>query len=358
MITQLKNSKLGYISCIMALPLLFSLLCAFGLKPYQSTLAKLPFAPKSITVAVDAGHGGIFNGFEGVNGIPEKDLNLTIAKKIQQLGNQYQVNVILTRDKDGTVGNANSLKEDLANRVAIAQANHADLFVSIHINADLDNPGHNGFEIYLSSQNPYYSQSQILGSAISEEINELYPIAKDLKTRDHGIALLNAPKMPSITIECGYMTNKKDLIFISDAQNQDQIARKILEGIVKYKSSGMADNDHSVNREPILPPMVDMDTSTKKKPNGPILTKVEVEAEYPGGQHGWTHFLNSNFKYPEEAIAKKIQGTVVVQFIVSADGSLSDIRIIKSPHKLLSDETLRIIKKSGKWVPATQNGKM
>lgn len=86
-------------------------------------------------------------------------------------------------------------------------------------------------------------------------------------------------------------------------------------------------------------------------------TKVEFEAEYPGGIKEWSDYLNKNLKYPQEAITKKIKGTVVAQFIVNIDGSLSDIKIVESPDKLLSDETLRIIKESGKWNAAVQNGR-
>jgi len=96
----------------------------------------------------------------------------------------------------------------------------------------------------------------------------------------------------------------------------------------------------------------DKDTLNQK-----TFTKVEVEAEFPGGTNGWADYLQKNLKYPQEAINKEIQGTVVAQFIVEIDGTLSNAKIIKSPNKVLSDETLRMIKNSGKWIPAMQNGK-
>ena len=65
-----------------------------------------------------------------------------------------------------------------------------------------------------------------------------------------------------------------------------------------------------------------------------------------------------NLKYPEEAVNKEIKGTVIAQFIVNTDGTLSDVKIIKSPSKILSDETLRIIKKSGNWIPAREKGQI
>jgi TonB family protein len=84
-------------------------------------------------------------------------------------------------------------------------------------------------------------------------------------------------------------------------------------------------------------------------------TKVEIEADYPGGVGAWMRFLNKTFHYPDEAIEKEIQGTVVVQFIVNKDGSLSEIEAITGPEALKT-EALRVVAKSGKWLPAMQNG--
>ena len=83
-------------------------------------------------------------------------------------------------------------------------------------------------------------------------------------------------------------------------------------------------------------------------------TKVEIEADYPGGSDGWSRFLHNTFKYPDEAVEKEIQGTVVVQFIVNKDGSLSEIKAITGPE-VLKTEAVRVISKSGKWLPALQN---
>ena len=84
-------------------------------------------------------------------------------------------------------------------------------------------------------------------------------------------------------------------------------------------------------------------------------TKVEVEADYPGGVDAWMRFLNKTFHYPDEAVEKEIQGTVVLQFIVNKDGSLSEMAALTGPD-VLKTEALRVIEKSGKWLPALQNG--
>lgn len=87
-------------------------------------------------------------------------------------------------------------------------------------------------------------------------------------------------------------------------------------------------------------------------------TKVEIESQYPGGPAAWLRYLNKNFRYPDEAVNNEIQGTVVVQFIVDKEGNVSEVQAISGPTDGgLREEAIRVIKKSGKWTPAVQNGR-
>jgi len=87
-------------------------------------------------------------------------------------------------------------------------------------------------------------------------------------------------------------------------------------------------------------------------------TKVEIESEFPGGSAAWLRYLNKNLRYPDDAVNNEIQGTVVVQFIVDKEGNVSDVQAISGPENGgLRDEAVRVIKKSGKWTPAIQNGR-
>ena len=85
-------------------------------------------------------------------------------------------------------------------------------------------------------------------------------------------------------------------------------------------------------------------------------TKVEIESSYPGGAAAWQRYLIKTLRYPQEAQDNEIQGTVVVQFIVDKAGVVSDVEAISGPQEL-RDEAVRVIKKSGQWTPAVQNGR-
>ena len=101
---------------------------------------------------------------------------------------------------------------------------------------------------------------------------------------------------------------------------------------------------------------VKSDTS-HRKPTDSTFTKVEIESEFPGGAKAWNKYLSDNFTYPKAAVRKRIEGTVVVQFIVDRDGKVIDAEVVRSVHPLLDREALRLIQESPKWKPAIQGGR-
>jgi TonB family protein len=84
-----------------------------------------------------------------------------------------------------------------------------------------------------------------------------------------------------------------------------------------------------------------------------VYDHVEKMPQFPGGVKAMMQFLMDNIKYPEEAQKKKIEGPVIVQFVVKADGSMTDPVIKRSLNKVCDDEALRVIKAMPKWTPGT-----
>ena len=112
------------------------------------------------------------------------------------------------------------------------------------------------------------------------------------------------------------------------------------------------------------PPVTDAGRGVVEAPKKPdddpdhIFRTVEIESQYPGGMPAWQRYLNKNLHYPEEAQNNEIQGAVMVQFIVDRDGNVSDVQAISGPEQGgLREEAVRVIRKSGKWTPAIQNGR-
>ncbi|MEO3405228.1 TonB family protein [Mucilaginibacter sp. CAU 1740] len=88
-----------------------------------------------------------------------------------------------------------------------------------------------------------------------------------------------------------------------------------------------------------------------------VFTAVENVPEFPGGLEAFGKFLASNLKYPAAAREQKIQGRVIITFIVEKDGSLSNKKIVRGITDDLNNEALRVIALSPKWKPGIQNGR-
>jgi len=343
----------GYISRIMVLPLLFLLVSAFAVKitgkPVPASISHS--ANKTITVVVDPGHGGIFPGAHGDNFL-EKDITLSISKKIKELSAAYNVNIVLTRSTDQLVGNATDLREDLLNRAKVANDSKADLFISIHVNATPEKaPSRTGFDVYISGRNANVND-KVFASTILTQLRDIYTINEIIQQREIGVQVLDHKPCPGILLECGYITNPKDAAFITDETNQEKVARKILEGIVKYSNTPT-----QVVTETITAPATTSEITTVNfQDTGKApLTKVEFEADYPGGSGAWVKYLIKTVHYPPTALKKNLQGTVVVEFIIDTKGKVSDIKAISGPEELKA-ESIRVIKESGVWVPAKDHG--
>jgi N-acetylmuramoyl-L-alanine amidase len=414
MLTKSKKQKAGLMGRFMLLPLIAILIGLFSFEMQNNLLHAA--SAKPVRVVIDAGHGGSFTGTQ-YNGVLEKNINLIIAKKIQSLAAQYNVEVIMSREADVTPG-GKDLSESLKYIAALPKNKNADLFISIHTNATEDGENgkiqtsRSGFQIYIPrSSSEVYEGSLKFGSAMTDVIKSDYTIEPELKQvpGDGGnIYILKSATVPALLIECGYMDNPSDLKYLQDEKNQERIARDILEGIRKYSLETTSYAPPAVIADDSIPAsdtltsfkglemkkiasmnvdrnakLITITTKDGKKlymiitdemlrsmdsakaanskasyvvnANQVVFTKVDVEAEYPGGQHAWYDYLSKNLKYPDAAVIKEIQGQVMMEFIVKKNGDLTNIRVISGPEEL-KGSSIDVIKASGKWIPAKQNG--
>lgn len=83
---------------------------------------------------------------------------------------------------------------------------------------------------------------------------------------------------------------------------------------------------------------------------------VSEKPEFPGGESKLTEFINQNRVYPPEAYEKGIQGRVTCWFIVNADGSISNVSLLRSVNSMLNDEAIRIFSMMPCWHPGRIDG--
>jgi N-acetylmuramoyl-L-alanine amidase len=335
MITNNHSARYSYGSRLMALPLLVLLFCTVALyaqrgNNYPEKVSYTGADKEPLTVVVDAGHGGIDAG-ASIEGINEKDLNLQICKKIQELAPAYNVKVIMTRSDDQLPGNLSVIHDALKARVAIAEQVKADLFVAIHVSAAGSgkgfDPKYSGFEVYVSNDNnSRVEQSKQLGSAVLQELSKLYTTNTTLRQRgDKGIYVLDKSPCPAVLVECGFITNEKDLAFISNTSNQEAIAKKILEGIVNTKNKAVTvveptiETEKRIKVKPVENAVANADTYTEaKKPTKvkPVENARPVTiTRTPAPATGTTDpaFEQNMMKALEKAAERSRKKTVVYQ---------------------------------------------
>ncbi len=102
-------------------------------------------------------------------------------------------------------------------------------------------------------------------------------------------------------------------------------------------------------------------TEAKYVPEQPdkngVYTRVENPPQYTGGDDARIKFLQSNIKYPEDALKVGIQGTVFVTFVIQSDGAVTHVKILRGIGGGCDEEALRVVKMMPNWIPGMDNGK-
>lgn len=223
-------------------------------------------------IVIDAGHGGQDAGAIGVNGVKEKDINLSIALKLGKLieANMKDVKVVYTRKTDKFM--------DLYKRGKIANENNGKLFISIHCNSVPKKPSNaNGFEVYLLrpgrtkeaisiaefensvikyEENPnryekltdenfilvsmahssYMKYSERFAEYLHKEFVK-HPNLSSRGVKQAGFYVLVGASMPSVLIESGFLSNTNEAKHLSTSSGQQKFAEYVFNGIKKYRES-------------------------------------------------------------------------------------------------------------------------
>lgn len=193
---------------------------------------------KPYTVVVDAGHGEPDGGAVGVNGTIEKDINLQIALRLQEVLESRGVRVIMTREDDNSIcdKSAKTLHEkkvsDMHNRLEIINTSGADLFVSIHMNSFSD-PSSGGLHVFYSRNHP---EAKETASLIQDAMSELTGAKTHaVKAASDTLYLMKNPKPPAILIECGFISNPDEERLLNDEKYQSKIAFSIANAVINAK---------------------------------------------------------------------------------------------------------------------------
>ena len=189
-------------------------------------------------IIIDAGHGGEDGGAVGIDGTAEKDLNLSISLKLNEILSSmgYQTRMVRTTDTSIHNADADTVRErkvsDIHNRAAIMNEYENCIYVSIHQNK------YSGSSIWGAQTfySPNNEESKELAQLIQASIaNNVQPDNKRvIKQSGTNIYVLYNATKPAVMVECGFVSNANELEQLKDDEYQNKMAFAISNGIINY----------------------------------------------------------------------------------------------------------------------------
>jgi len=209
----------------------------------QAQTPVLSYALGNQIIVVDAGHGGVDPGAIGPGKVLEKDVTLAISRKLGDELSKAGALVIPTRlyDQDlagdeftGTIRQRKN--RDMAKRVELAQKNNADIFISIHTNADTSRR--------WTGAQVFYETGKEESKTIAKNIQQ--HLQKELKNTSRSATaanyfLMKKTDMPAILIEVGFISNPGEEKLLCDPEYQSRIAHAICMGLVESQLQNVPD---------------------------------------------------------------------------------------------------------------------
>lgn len=185
------------------------------------------------TILIDAGHGGVDPGAVGKNSTLEKDITLAVSKRLKVLVQQAGGKAIMVREEDVDLGTAQGLlkrkREDLAQRIQLANDSQADVYLSIHANS-FPNEKLTGAQVF------YYSNSaegKLLAQSVQQELNSLAG-GKRIAKSNQELFILKKANRAVVMIELGFLSNAGEEQKLNDPNYQQQLAVAVYQGLANY----------------------------------------------------------------------------------------------------------------------------
>lgn len=180
-----------------------------------------PKNPEDYVIVIDPGHGGKQPGAV-YEDILEKNINLAVARKLEALLRNMGYTVVMTRYDDSHIG--------LYERAELANDLNADIFVSLHSNAAVNNTAYTGIYTYY---HPTSKEGPKLGKLIQKYICPATgAIDRNIMSADY--VVVRETNMPAVLVEMGFMTNHDELMNLITPSYQDKLAWGVAQGVVEY----------------------------------------------------------------------------------------------------------------------------
>ena len=223
-----KKSFLIVIAAVIAMGIIIGVCAGFAVKQASAVNPNMP------TVVIDAGHGGIDNGVQGINSkTDEADINLAIARFLKGQFTAAGFNCVMTRTNEaGLYGDTSKgfKMRDMKKRKEIIEGCNADMVISVHQNF-CPLPSKRGGIVFYDKSSEISGE---LAAKIQDELNAL-PQCKKPSGAMHGdYYMLKCTQSPSVIVECGFLSNAEEDKLLNNESYQRAIAYAIFKGAVSY----------------------------------------------------------------------------------------------------------------------------
>ncbi len=178
-------------------------------------------------IVIDPGHGGEDPGKVGVNDILEKDVNLQIAMKVRDLLEEVGITVVMTRENDKV---PDAKKEDLNQRVDLINKTNPVLALCVHQNS-YTTPDIFGAQVFYHTKT---EEAEDVATIVQESLRAIDPNNKREIKENDTYYMLKFTEVPTIIVECGFLTNPDEAAKLITEEYQDQVAFAICEGVIKW----------------------------------------------------------------------------------------------------------------------------
>lgn len=182
------------------------------------------------TIVLDAGHGGSDPGKVGVNKSEEKDINLKIAKKVKKILEKKGVTVVMTREDDTMLSknsNGSQKVQDMKERVKLINETGPEFAVSIHQNSYHDEAIHGAQVFYYK----HSAEGEQLAAVMQKALLSIDKENRRQAKADDTYYLLKRTEVPTIIVECGFLSNREEAEKLVTDDYQQQVAEAIVKGI-------------------------------------------------------------------------------------------------------------------------------
>lgn len=185
-------------------------------------------------IVLDAGHGLPDGGVVGASGARESEINLTFVKCLSGILEQRGYEVILTR-KDAFALDPVKRK-DMTARKKIIDAAHADLMISMHVNKFSD-PSRRGAQVFFDDTKRGENLAILLQSALNTHVNAKFGNRSDLKALAGDFYITKCSALPSVIVECGFISNAEDERLLLSEQYRSALCRTVADAVESIRQT-------------------------------------------------------------------------------------------------------------------------